>query len=80
MLLAMPSERAASAILPWLPSMELTDHELGALRAGAPLPSRALTRPEWPMPEGFPEPTFGPRAFYLGKLVAVGTTLVPGGM
>ena len=72
--------RAGRDVLPWLPSMELTDHELGAIRRGEALPARALTPPEWPLPEGFPPPTYGPRAFHLGKLVAVGTTLLPGGV
>lgn len=74
------SPRMGRDVLPWLPSVELTDAELGALRQGAPLPTRELTPPEWPLPAGFPQPTFGPRAFHLGKLVAVGRTLLPGGM
>ncbi len=72
--------RLGREVLPWLPSIELTDHELGLVRGGAALPSRALTNPEWPLPEGFPTPAFGPRAFHLGKLVAVGDVLLPGGL
>lgn len=68
------------AALPWLPSVDLSDAELGALRGGAPLPTRAVTPPEWPLPRGFPEPTFGVRAFHREKLVAVGTRLLPGGV
>lgn len=72
--------RLGRDVLPWLPSLELTDAELGALRNGAPLPTRALTPPEWPLPAGFPPSSFGPRAFHLGKLVAVGPVLLPGGV
>lgn len=68
------------AVLPWLPSLTLTDAELGALRAGAALPSRPVTPPDWPLPGGFPEPTFGVRAFHRERLVAVGSRLLPGGL
>ncbi len=68
------------AVLPWLPWLALSDAELGALRAGAGLPARTPTQPDWPFPAGFPPPTFGPRAFHQGRLVALGTTLLPGGI
>ncbi|PZR18445.1 MAG: tRNA pseudouridine(55) synthase TruB [Archangium gephyra] len=68
------------AALPWLPSLVLSDAELGAVRSGAPLPGRPVTPPEWPLPVGFPTPHFGTRAFHQGKLVAVGSRLLPGGL
>lgn len=68
------------ALLPWLSSLTLTDAELGVLRAGGALPSRAVTKPEWPLPRGFPEATFGVRSFHQERLVAVGTRLLPGGV
>lgn len=60
---------AGRALLPWLPSRELSDGEMGELRA-----SRAIVRgewgaAEWPIPQGFPGPSGLIRAFHRGRMV-----------
>lgn len=73
-------------VLPWLPSRELSDAELGALRQGGALPKGRVTAPTWPLPDGFPAPAPRVRAFHRGKLVALldaagaVDTLLPGGI
>lgn len=72
-------------VLPWLPSRELTDAEVGALRGGATLGAGKVTRPQWELPAGFPLPLPLTRAFHQGRLVALleegrAHTLLPGGV
>ncbi len=81
---ASPVALTGRAVLPWLPSLELSDAEWGALRGQGTVPARPLTAPEWPLPSGFPPPTPWVRAFHQGRLVAlVGAgppVLLPGGV
>jgi len=42
------------ALLPWLPSRELSDQEVGELRQRRPIKSADVTPPDWPLPPGFP--------------------------
>ncbi|MEZ6015583.1 MAG: tRNA pseudouridine(55) synthase [Planctomycetota bacterium] len=57
-------------VMPWLPLLELTDAEWGAVRRGAALPERPPLAPTWPLPAGFPAPAWV-RAAHLGRLVAL---------
>jgi tRNA pseudouridine55 synthase len=78
-----PVEVTGRDALPWLPSMELSDAQWGALKQGA-LPAGPVTPPAWPLPAGFPPATAGVRAFHRGRLVALlregGPLLLPGGL
>lgn len=70
-------------VLPWLPWAELSDAQWGALRQGqVPIVSEQPAR--WPLPQGFPSPSFKTRFFHRGRLVAVlgktGPVLLPGGL
>ncbi|MEW5741627.1 MAG: tRNA pseudouridine(55) synthase [Myxococcota bacterium] len=72
-------------VLPWLPSRELTDAEVGALRRGQMLGAGKSTRPDWVLPQDFPPPPPLTRAFHQGHLVALlhdgrAHTLLPGGV
>jgi tRNA pseudouridine55 synthase len=72
------------AVLPWLPSLELSDAAWGELRSQGTAPLVPVSPAEWPLPTGFPPAKAGVRAFHQGKLVAlVGgptVTLLPGGI
>jgi tRNA pseudouridine55 synthase len=46
----------------------VTDQEVGALRAGEQLPRGKLTPPSWPLPSGFPSGPEKVRGFHLGRL------------
>ncbi len=65
-----PPPVSGAAILPWLPSRELHDHELGALRAGEAISVGPLQAPIWPLPQGFPGPDGDALAMHQGRLVA----------
>ncbi|GMU58790.1 MAG: tRNA pseudouridine synthase B [Myxococcaceae bacterium] len=72
-------------VLPWLPSRELTDAEVGALRRGQTLGAGKSRPPQWELPAGFPPPPPLTRAFHQGRLVALlqdgrAHTLLPGGV
>jgi tRNA pseudouridine55 synthase len=71
-------------VLPWLPSLELSDAEWGALRGQGRVPGRAARPAEWALPPGFPPPAPWVRAFHQGRLVALlgeGAPLwLPGGV
>src|SRR5207302_1320023 len=41
----------ARALLPWLPSREISDAEAAALRRGEALKPSRLAPPEWPLPD-----------------------------
>lgn len=58
------------ALFPWLASLEIDSAELSRLRRGEPIRPRALTPPEWKLPEGLVQPG-RVRAFLDGALVAV---------
>ena len=79
-----PVQLTGVDVLPWLPSMALSDAQWGALKAGTPVAAGALTAPPWALPGGFPAPTAGVRAFHQGRLVALlresGPLLLPGGI
>jgi tRNA pseudouridine55 synthase len=71
-------------VLPWLPSLELTDAEWGALRADGRVPARPPRPAEWALPAGFPPPAPWVRALHQGRLVALvgagAPLLLPGGI
>ncbi|MFT3710727.1 MAG: tRNA pseudouridine(55) synthase TruB [Archangium sp.] len=78
-----PVQLTGRALLPWLPSLELSDAEVGELRKTERFASkRSPTAPEWNVPQGYPQPP-GVRLFHQRKLVAVvrdeKVTLLPGG-
>ena len=56
-------------LLPWAPSRELSDHEVGELRQARPIPAGELLAPDWRVPERFPKPEAPVRGFHGGKLV-----------
>ena len=56
-------------LLPWAPSRELSDHEVGELRQAHAIPLGELIAPQWRVPEGFPDPGAPVRGFHRGKLV-----------
>jgi tRNA pseudouridine55 synthase len=59
-------------LLPWLPSRQLSDDEMGILKRVSPLPTAPLIAGSWPFPHGFPGPEpLQVRALHLGKLVAL---------
>lgn len=80
---AQPVAMKGREVLPWLPSVELTDADWGALKSGSLPQGLSLQSPNWPLPAGFPVPSAGVRAMHQGKLVALlGDRLVlfPGGI
>ena len=72
---------AGRDLLPWAPSRELSDAEVGELRGGRPIPSGLVRPPDWPLPPGFPDPTGPVRAFHRDRLTfllrAEGPRLAP---
>ncbi|MGE5049236.1 MAG: tRNA pseudouridine(55) synthase [Deltaproteobacteria bacterium] len=60
-----------AALLPWLPSLQIAEGELAALRSGKDLPLRPPDPPAWPLPGGFPDPRSPVRALLGGHLVAL---------
>lgn len=77
-----PVQVTGREVLPWLPSMELSDAQWGELKRD--VRPRVMSTPgTWPMPSGFPEPSAGVRAFHQGRLVALIKSeplLLPGGI
>ena len=70
-------------VLPWLPSVELTDAQWGDLKREIS-PEGGSAPASWALPAGFPEPTAGVRAFHQGRLVGLirrgPPLLLPGGI
>ncbi len=69
-------------LLPWFPSRQLTDQEVGELRQGQSIACGAVSGPEWNLPEGFPAPASLVRAFHQDRFVFLlsqdNETLSPG--
>jgi tRNA pseudouridine55 synthase len=57
------------ALLPWCHSRELSDAELGELRRERPIPPGRILAPDWPLPEGFPDPETPLRGFHQGRFL-----------
>jgi tRNA pseudouridine55 synthase len=80
-----PVEVTGLEVLPWLPSIALTDAQWGDLKNEV-MPQVASGGPaSWSLPEAFPAPTSGVRAFHQGRLVALirksgPPLLLPGGI
>lgn len=78
-----PVELKGREVLPWLPSMELSDAQWGELKREISPQVRAAPA-GWVLPSGFPEPAAGVRAFHQGRLVALirqgKPLLLPGGI
>jgi tRNA pseudouridine55 synthase len=55
-------------ILPWTYWRDLTDQEVGDLRHEQTIPLNPEQPPDWPLPEGFPDPEAPIRGFHLDKL------------
>jgi len=55
-------------LLPWAPARDLTDHEVGELRAGRSIGAGVVTPADWTMPAGFPETDAPVRGMHLNKL------------
>lgn len=78
-----PVEVTGREVLPWLPSMELSDAQWGELKKE--VSPQVISAPgTWSLPEGFPAPTAGVRAMHQGRLVALirngPPLLLPGGI
>ena len=58
-------------LLPWLRARTVNAEEARILRRGASIPAGTLHAPEWPLPEGFPEPESLVRGLFDGQLVAI---------
>ena len=58
----------AREILPWCQSRILTDMEIGDLRQNRDIPQKELLPPDWPLPQGFPDPHAPIRAFHQNRL------------
>jgi tRNA pseudouridine55 synthase len=69
-----PGEREqvrGAALFPWLPSTEVSEAELAALRAGKDIERRPQHLPAWPLPPGFPDSREPIRAMLDDQLVAL---------
>jgi len=68
-------------VLPWLRERIVDESEVRTLRQGATIGVGTLRTPEWPLPEGFPEPEPFVRALRDDRLLAIaresGGTLMP---
>jgi len=58
-------------LLPWCSSRELTDAEANALKQGQAIALGEVRPPEWPVPEGFPDPKGPIRGLHRDLLVAL---------
>jgi tRNA pseudouridine55 synthase len=62
-------ELAGRQIMPWLPSRDLADQEVGDLRQGKTIQATNLTQREWNPSKRFPEPAPLIRGFHQDRLV-----------
>ncbi len=60
-----------AALYPWLSARLLDAREADDLRHGRPIALGDLRAPEWPLPEGFPDPQGPVRALFEDRLVAM---------
>lgn len=79
-----PVEHTGRQVLPWLPSVELSDAQWGDLKNEVS-PTLVDTTPgRWALPHGFPSPTAGVRGLHQDRLVALirngPPLLFPGGI
>jgi tRNA pseudouridine55 synthase len=78
-----PVQLTGREVLPWLPSMELSDAQWGELKKEVS-PEVISTPGTWALPQGFPAPGAGVRAMHQGRLVALirngPPLLLPGGI
>jgi len=58
-------------VLPWCAARELSDAEVGVLRAEQPIALGRLLPPDWPLPRGYPDPEAPVRGFHQGRLLAL---------
>jgi tRNA pseudouridine55 synthase len=56
---------------PWLGSRELSDQDVGELRAGRTVVAGSIEPPTWQPPEGFPDPQKHVRGFHRDRLVFI---------
>lgn len=59
------------ALMPWLPSVNVTRRQWDAVGDGQPLPEQNVEPARWKFPNRFPPPTELVRAFHQDKLVAL---------
>jgi tRNA pseudouridine55 synthase len=57
------------ALLPWLPSRQLSDEDLGQMKAALAIPIGTVLPPQWPLPEAFIDPEAPIRLFHGGRLM-----------
>ena len=58
-------------LLPWCASRSIAGDEVNDLKHGRTIARGELRPPQWPLPEGFPDPEAPVRAFQKGRLVAL---------
>jgi tRNA pseudouridine55 synthase len=58
-------------LLPWCPSRLIAGDEVNDLKHGRGILPGELRLPEWPLPQGFPDPQAPVRALQRGRLVAL---------
>ncbi len=56
-------------LLPWLPARNLTDQEVGELRATRSIPIKEILAPDWMLPSGFPRGETLIRALHLDRVI-----------
>ncbi len=76
-----PELVAGEALLPWCPSRQLSRAEAARTQYGHAIQVGAIAPPDWPLPQGFPDPAAPVRALREGKLLALlserGGELIP---
>lgn len=82
-----PIQLVGEEVLPWLPSVQLSDAQWGLLKGGGDLRMEQLEKRAqgWSLPSAFPAPAAGVRALHRGRLVALlsenrAPLLLPGGV
>ncbi len=79
----LPVQHTGRDVVPWLPSMEISDAQWGELKRE--VNPQVISAPgSWALPDGFPTPSAGVRALHQGRLVALirngPPLLLPGGI